>query len=189
VSAGDTLLVHNLLKEHKLVYTASASPSGKWCWVGICEIKNKKSNDTTNANLKIQMVFLATFYGSLKYDYNLIVSTGGTKVVTHDVIVISPVFLDAKSHAPSKNVNAGTYGVDWWNIYIPIPLLAKLNEDIKRATGYNMNQEGVIMDDTHMIHAMIHILVCIYVVDAWYCHDHKPRVVCTMPLVRPCKIK
>jgi hypothetical protein len=48
------------------------------------------------------------------------------------------------SHA--HHANAGVYGVDWWNIYLPLKILTKLDEDIKKCTGYCMNQEGIIMD-------------------------------------------
>jgi hypothetical protein len=146
--SSDIIQLHELIKAHKLVFTDLTSPPGRWSWNGLLKIKNK-NNDTTNPNLKMPDG-VSTFYGSLKYDYNLSGSSGGIKVVTHDVVAISPIFLDAKSWAPSRNVNAGTYGVDWWNVYMPINLLEKLSLDIKQATGYVTNQEG-LMDDVQQL--------------------------------------
>ena len=45
----DILNLHKQLTSHKLVFTESGSPSGKWSWGGLREIKNR-GNDTSNPN-------------------------------------------------------------------------------------------------------------------------------------------
>eukprot|EP00957_Ditylum_brightwellii_P025173 1905436-Ditylum_brightwellii.AAC.1 len=37
----DVLTIHELLKKHKVVYKPTQSPSGKWVWGGLCEIRKK----------------------------------------------------------------------------------------------------------------------------------------------------
>lgn len=139
--ATDTLKVHQLLTKHQMLYGSKATPPGKWAWGGLREIRSKANADT-NPNLVLPDG-VATFYGNLDYEYK--VDTGPIK---HDVISMSPVIVDLKTRAPSKSKNSGTYGVDWWNIYIPIKLMEKLAADIKRVTGYIVGNDGVIMDNT-----------------------------------------
>ena len=67
-------------------------------------------------------------------------------VFEHDVIAVSSVILDAKTRDPPKKANNGIYGIDWWNIYVPIPLIEKLTSDIKEVSGHIVNQACVIMD-------------------------------------------
>jgi hypothetical protein len=106
----DVLTVHNLLKEHRLVFEVETNPNGKWNWGGLHEIKNR-GGATTNPNFKMPDG-VSTYYGAVKYDYNVNIGTG-TKAITHDVIAISLLFLDAKPRPQSKNPNAGVYGYDW----------------------------------------------------------------------------
>lgn len=72
----------------------------------------------------------------------------GIKNINHDVVAISPILLDVQQPAPPKSGNSGVYGVDWWNIYVPIPLLKKLSDHIRTTTGYIVNEEGIIMDQS-----------------------------------------
>jgi hypothetical protein len=141
----DVLVVHGLLKEHKLVFEPGTNPNGKWNWSGMHEIKNR-GGGTTNPNFKMPDG-ISTYYGAVKYDYNLNIGTG-TKAITHDVIAISPIFLDAKPRAASKNPNSGVYGYEWWNVYIPISILTKLGVEIQKVTGFEIHKEGVIIDES-----------------------------------------
>lgn len=71
----------------------------------------------------------------------------GVKNINHDVVAISSILLDAQQHPAPKSGNTGVYGVDWWNIYVPIPLLKNLSHNIRAITGYIVNEEWIIMDN------------------------------------------
>ena len=142
--SADTVLIHELLKSHELLYDAESSPAGRWTFSGLREIKQKAGQD--NAQYKIPDG-RSTFYGSFKYQYQLLDDENGTKLVEHDVIAITPVILDCKVRKPSKDPSrTGIYGQDWWNVYLPMPLLKKLSNDINETGKYQVNEEGIIMD-------------------------------------------
>ena len=144
VHSTDTVMLHELIKKHKLVYSADSVPSGKFSWSGLRQIKNAK--DSNNAAFQLPDG-VATFYGVLNYDYALRTSTGTTKVVKHDVISMSPVILDAKSRSSTKS-SSGVYGVDWWQVYVPVSLLKKIIKDVATSAGYLVGDEGIIIDSS-----------------------------------------
>lgn len=37
--SSEVFEIHNMLKQHKLIYNANVSPDGKWVWGGLHEIK------------------------------------------------------------------------------------------------------------------------------------------------------
>ena len=133
IHSSDTILLHELLKTHKLMYSSNATPSGKFSWTGLRQIKNTKDNNNPAFKLADNM---ATFYGSLEYDYTMKNLAGTTKVIKHHVISISPVILDAQSRNSTKT-GVGVYGVDWFQVYFPINLLKKISKDIS-ATTYRL---------------------------------------------------
>jgi hypothetical protein len=138
----DVLMVHDAIKRHRLPYTDSEAPPGSWIWNGLREIKNKAGTNT-NPNLTLPDG-VSVFYGSLKYGYKIDVS-GTTKVIEHDVVSIHPIFLDAQAR-PNTRSGSGIYGVDWWNIYMPMNLLQRISADICSTTGYLVSEEGIIKD-------------------------------------------
>ena len=142
IHSTDTILLHELIRTHKLMYSVNATPSGKFSWTGLRQIKNTKDNNNPAFKLADNM---ATFYGSLEYDYVMKTPDGTTKVIKHDVISISPVILDAQSCSSTRAGN-GVYGVDWLQVYMPIKLLKKISKDISAATGYIVGDEGIIID-------------------------------------------
>ena len=142
ILSSDTVSLHELIRNHKLIYSVKDVPRGKFSWSGLRQLKSTKGSSNPAFKLPDNM---ATFYGSLDYDYALKNATGGTKVIKHDVITISPVILDAKTRNSTKS-GSGVYGVDWWQVYLPIALLKKISKDIIAATGYIVGEEGVIMD-------------------------------------------
>ena len=144
VYSTDTVMVHELLKKHRLPYTPDTKPPGKFTWTGLRQIKNTRNHDNAAYQVPDGM---ATFYGALNYEYALSTETGKTKVIKHDVICFSPVILDAQSRDSSKS-GTGVYGVDWWQVYIPLTLLKRITTDIKDATGYIVSDEGVITDSS-----------------------------------------
>lgn len=93
---------------------------------------------------------VSTFYGSLSYDYN-VNRDQSHSVITHDVISCSSILLDVKARNAPRNAGSGVYGVDWWNVYMPLKLLEKLSTDIKQVTGYILNDEGVIVDKSQAL--------------------------------------
>ncbi len=143
VSYGsDVLQIHTLIKNHKLIYSTTASPCGKWQWSGLREIKKRGGEVNPTFALPDGV---STFYGSLAYDYS-VNRDQLQSVITHDVISCSSIFLDVKARNAPRNAGSGVYGVDWWNVYMPLKLLEKLSTDIKQVTGYILNEEGVIVD-------------------------------------------
>lgn len=140
--SSDVLMIHELIKNHNAIYDARSSPGGVWTFSGMREIK--KRGGATNPNFQLPDG-IATFYGDLSYDYK-VSDEYGTKIIPHDVICMSPILLDLKSRGPPKDPNAGIYGIDWWNIYTPLKLLSKLNQDIMKVSGYRINEEGIIKD-------------------------------------------
>jgi len=142
IHSSDTLMLHELIKMHKLMYNIDTTPPGKFSWTGLRPIKNTKDNNNPAFKLPDNM---ATFYGSLEYDYALKTSDGTTKPIRHDVVSMSPVILDAQSRNSTKT-GTGVYGVDWFQVYMPVKLLRKLSKDITTATGYVVGDDGVIVD-------------------------------------------
>ena len=70
------------------------------------------------------------------------------KTMLHDVVSINPILLDLKERPAPKNPKAGVYGFNWWNAYIPIPVMKKLCAEIQKITGYSVSRECKIMDET-----------------------------------------
>ena len=138
----DVMQIHSLIRAHKLIYSPDDSPSGKWTWDGMREIKKK--GEQTNPNF-ILADGISTFYGNMNYSYS--VKEGeDIKNIVHDVMSVSPVILDAKARKPPKSKDSGVYGVDWWNIYLSTALLKKVAEDVQNTTNYVVSDEGMISD-------------------------------------------
>ena len=115
--SSEILEVHELIRTRKLVYNVNKTPSGKWAWSGMREIRKKGGDNKPNFVLPDG---IATFYGNLDYDYAL--SDGSSiRTINHDIISMSSIILDVKPRSTSKNPDSGVYGIDWWNIYMPIP--------------------------------------------------------------------
>eukprot|EP01083_Nonionella_stella_P024032 66483_1 len=68
--SSDVLLIHQLIKSHKLIYSSDSSPVGKWVWKGLREIK-RKGGDTVNPTFVLPDG-VATFYGNLNYSYSVV---------------------------------------------------------------------------------------------------------------------
>ena len=45
MTSSDTVAIHNLIKERKLIYGIDESPNGKWSWDGLREIRKKSGSD------------------------------------------------------------------------------------------------------------------------------------------------
>jgi len=141
--SSDTVAIHNLIKERKCIYGVDESPPGKWSWEGLREIKKKAGPDNDKFTLPDG---ISTFYGNFNYNYLLSDETGKSKVICHDVVSMAPIILDAKPRPPPKQSGSGVYGVDWWNVYVPLELIQKITRDIKSTSGYILNSEGIVKD-------------------------------------------
>lgn len=148
IYSNEIVTIHNLVKEHRLLYRPNENPPGKWVWDGLREIKRKAGPENPAFTMPDGV---ATFYGNFNYGYAVTGGDGKTTVINHDVIAMSPVILDAKARASPRKSNSGVYGVDWWNVYIPAKLLERLSDDIKTASGLLINQEGIIMDQSQRL--------------------------------------
>ena len=110
VVSSDTVAIHKLIKECKLIYGIRDSPPGKQSWDWLREIRKKLGSKNSKLTLSDGIL---TFYGSFNYNYVLNDRTSKSKVICHDIASMSPIILDTKPQPAPKPTNSGVYGADW----------------------------------------------------------------------------